>query len=100
MKRCAPTSWTMPAAEAADRFGYSTASIHQMATLLRKGSLNLFTQTRPGPKGPLDPSRRRGATTAQPTPGHPPGSPGAAIAGRVLPQRAVPAPVLSGRLPR
>ena len=37
----------MPAAEAADRFGYSTASIHQMATLLRKGRLNLFTQTRP-----------------------------------------------------
>ena len=29
----------MPAAEAADRFGYSTASIHQMATLLRKGRL-------------------------------------------------------------
>ena len=42
----------MPAAEAADRFGYSTASIHQMATLLRKGRLNLFTGTRPGPKGP------------------------------------------------
>ena len=42
----------MPAAEAADRFGYSSASIHQMATLLRKGRLNLFTQTRPGPKGP------------------------------------------------
>ena len=42
----------MPAAEAADRFGYSTASIHQMATLLRKGRLTLFTDTRPGPKGP------------------------------------------------
>jgi transposase len=42
----------MPAAGAADRFGYSTASIHQMATLLRKGRLNLFTETRPGPKGP------------------------------------------------
>ena len=42
----------MPAAEVADRFGYSTASIHQMATLLRKGRLNLFTGTRPGPKGP------------------------------------------------
>ena len=25
------------AAEVADRFGYSTASVHQMATLLRKG---------------------------------------------------------------
>ena len=42
----------MPAAEVADRFGYSTASIHQMATLLRKGRLNVFTGTRPGPKGP------------------------------------------------
>jgi hypothetical protein len=42
----------MPAAEVADRFGYSTASIHQMATLLRKGRLNMFTGTRPGPKGP------------------------------------------------
>jgi transposase len=42
----------MPAAEVAGRFGYSTASIHQMATLLRKGRLNLFAETRPGPKGP------------------------------------------------
>jgi len=42
----------MPAAEVADRFGYSTASIHQMATLLRKGRLALFAGTRPGPKGP------------------------------------------------
>jgi len=42
----------MPAAEVADRFGYSTASIHQMATLLRQGKLALFAETRPGPKGP------------------------------------------------
>src|SRR6266511_514487 len=42
----------MPAAEVADRFGYSTASVHQMATLLRGGKLQLFTQSRPGPKGP------------------------------------------------
>jgi transposase len=42
----------MPAAEVADRFGYSTASIHQMATLLRKGRLALFAEARPGPKGP------------------------------------------------
>ncbi|MGO8727759.1 MAG: hypothetical protein ACLQK8_13835 [Streptosporangiaceae bacterium] len=42
----------MPAAEVADRFGYSTASVHQMATLLRTGRLALFTETRPGPKGP------------------------------------------------
>jgi transposase len=42
----------MPASEVADRFGYSTASVHQMATLLRKGKLALFTDPRPGPKGP------------------------------------------------
>jgi transposase len=42
----------MPAAEVADRFGYSTASVRQMATLLRKGRLSLFAETRPGPKGP------------------------------------------------
>jgi transposase len=42
----------MPAAEVADRFGYSTASVHQMATLLRKGRLALFSETRPGPRGP------------------------------------------------
>jgi hypothetical protein len=42
----------MPAAEVADRFGYSTASVHQMATLLRRGKMNLFTDPRPGPKGP------------------------------------------------
>src|SRR6266851_3219857 len=42
----------MPAAEVAGRFGYSTATVHQMATLLRKGRLALFTQARPGPKGP------------------------------------------------
>jgi hypothetical protein len=42
----------MPAAEVADRFGYSTASVHQMATLLRKGKLALFTDRRPGPTGP------------------------------------------------
>jgi hypothetical protein len=42
----------MPAAEVADRFGYSTASVHQMATLLRRGKMSLFTDPRPGPKGP------------------------------------------------
>ena len=42
----------MPASEVADRFGYSTASVHQMATLLRKGGLALFSETKPGPKGP------------------------------------------------
>jgi transposase len=42
----------MPAAEVADRFGYSTSSVHQMATLLRTGRLNLFTDPKPGPRGP------------------------------------------------
>jgi transposase len=42
----------MPAAEVADRFGYSTASVHQMATLLRTGRMSLFADPRPGPKGP------------------------------------------------
>ena len=42
----------MPAAEVAGRFGYSTASVHQMATLLRGGKLQLSTESRPGPKGP------------------------------------------------
>ncbi len=42
----------MPACEVADKFGYSTASVHQMATLLRKGRLALFADARPGPKGP------------------------------------------------
>ena len=42
----------IPAAEVADRFGYSTASIHQMATLLRSGRMQLFAETKPGPKGP------------------------------------------------
>src|SRR5438046_475363 len=42
----------IPAAEVADRFGYSTASIHQMATLLRSGRMQLFAETTPGPKRP------------------------------------------------
>jgi len=40
------------AAEIADRFGYSTASVHQMATLLRTSKLAPFTEAKPGPKGP------------------------------------------------
>ena len=40
------------AAEIADRFGYSTASVHQMATLLRTGKLAPFAEAKPGPKGP------------------------------------------------
>jgi transposase len=46
------------AAQVADRFGYSTASVHQMASMLRTGQLVAFTESKPGPKGP------RKATTA------------------------------------
>jgi transposase len=42
----------MSAAEVADRFGYSTASVHQMATMLRTGKLRLLAENKPGPKGP------------------------------------------------
>jgi transposase len=49
----------LPAVEAADRFGYSTASIHQMATLLRSGRMQLFTAAKPGPKGPRKADRVR-----------------------------------------
>jgi hypothetical protein len=42
----------LPAARVADAFGYSTASVMQMATLLRAGKLAFFADTRPGPKGP------------------------------------------------
>jgi hypothetical protein len=42
----------LPASQVADRFGYSTASVHQMATLLRSGKLRLFADSKPGPKGP------------------------------------------------
>jgi hypothetical protein len=41
-----------PAARVADQFGYSTASVHQMATLLRTGRMRLFTDAKPGPKAP------------------------------------------------
>ena len=43
-RRCARTSWRAAAAEVADRFGYSTASVHQMASLLRTGKLSLFAE--------------------------------------------------------
>jgi len=42
----------MPASEVADRFGYPTASVHQMAALLRAGKMSLLTDPRPGPNGP------------------------------------------------
>jgi hypothetical protein len=43
----------------ADQFGYSVASVHQMATLLRGGRMEFFAQTKPGPKGPRKAGRVR-----------------------------------------
>ncbi len=42
----------MPASQVASKFGYTTGSVHQMATSLRSGELALFTEAKPGPKGP------------------------------------------------
>jgi hypothetical protein len=47
------------AAQVADRFGYSTASVHQMASLLRGGRMQFFADTKPGPKGPRKAGRVR-----------------------------------------
>jgi hypothetical protein len=41
-----------PAVRVADQFGYSTASVHQLATLVRTGRMRLFADAKPGPKGP------------------------------------------------
>ena len=40
------------AAEVAEAFGYSVATVHQMAHQLRAGRAELFRSSRPGPKGP------------------------------------------------
>jgi transposase len=42
----------VPAAEAAARFGYSTATLHQLAAELRAGRTEFFRSSKPGPKGP------------------------------------------------
>jgi hypothetical protein len=47
------------AVEVADRFGYSTASVHQMATLLRGGRMEFFVVSKPGPRGPRKAGRVR-----------------------------------------
>jgi len=47
------------AVEVADRFGYSTASVHQMASLLRGGRMEFFADAKPGPKGPRKAGRVR-----------------------------------------
>ena len=39
----------LTASEVATRFGYSPASVHQMATELRAGSAQYFRSSKPGP---------------------------------------------------
>lgn len=41
-----------PAEAVADRFGYTPATVRQLASELRAGRLELFADPRPGPKGP------------------------------------------------
>jgi len=60
----------LSAVEVADRFGYSTASVHQMATLLRGGRMQFFTDTKPGPKGPRKAGRVRDRVLALRSRGH------------------------------
>jgi hypothetical protein len=60
----------MPAAEVSARFGYSAASVRQMATLLRSGRMRLFNDRRdPGaPERRIAATRERGEVTANPCP--------------------------------
>jgi transposase len=41
-----------PAAEVAERFGYSTSTLHQLAAELRAGRTEFFRSSKPGPRGP------------------------------------------------
>ncbi len=41
-----------PAEEVASRFGYSPATVHQLAAELRAGRTGFFVSSKPGPKGP------------------------------------------------
>ncbi|MCA1678161.1 MAG: hypothetical protein LC790_04225 [Actinobacteria bacterium] len=47
------------AADVAERFGYSPAVVHQMASDLRAGRAAFFRDSRPGPKGPRKAGRVR-----------------------------------------
>ena len=42
----------VPAAEVAERFGYSTSTLHQLAAELRAGRSEFFRSSKPGPRGP------------------------------------------------
>ncbi|MGH9266187.1 MAG: hypothetical protein ACRD1D_16000 [Acidimicrobiales bacterium] len=47
------------AAEVAQRFGYSAATVHQLAAELRAGRSEFFRSSKPGPKGPRKAGRVR-----------------------------------------
>jgi hypothetical protein len=49
----------LAAAEVGERFGYSPAVVHQMASELRAGKAQFFASSRPGPKGPRKRERIR-----------------------------------------
>ncbi|MCA1698100.1 MAG: hypothetical protein LC790_04025 [Actinobacteria bacterium] len=49
----------LPAAEVGQRFGYSPANVHQMASELRAGRAAFFAESKPGPKGPRKAHRIR-----------------------------------------
>jgi transposase len=49
----------LPAAEAGARFGYSAATMHQLASDLRAGRVALFASSKPGPRGPSKAARVR-----------------------------------------
>ncbi len=42
----------LPAAEVGGRFGYSPATVHQLAAELRAGRTEFFRSSKPGPRGP------------------------------------------------
>src|SRR5450755_1145830 len=49
----------LAASEVAERFGYSPANVHQMASDLRAGRAAFFRDSKPGPKGPRKTERIR-----------------------------------------
>src|ERR1700674_3814074 len=49
----------LSAAEVGERFGYSPAVVHQMASELRAGKAQFFHSSKPGPRGPRKTPRIR-----------------------------------------
>jgi transposase len=49
----------LSAAEVGERFGYSPAVVHQMASELRAGKAQFFASSKPGPRGPRKTERIR-----------------------------------------